>query len=205
MFSDEDRLKTDTLEYAWLLEILLGDVTGSLTFIQAEEVVHGLETLITLLLENEFQIHSVFTDRVDPGLPYKYEVTRFSLDLVDIYFVESGTALNFNLFPVRLSICNSHTNDYAKGLSACIGGLKLILFINEASRYENDSYSIKSGHQAGDLNGVYKTRSRSTVAADECNGDNVSGLSSVTISSVNTSTSSEDDTPQFNKYDARLG
>ena len=98
MFSDEDRLKTDTLEYAWLLEILLGDVTGSLTFIHAEQIVHGLETLIlSLMLENEFQIHSVFSDREDPGLPYKYEVTRFSLDLVDVYFVESGTALNFNV------------------------------------------------------------------------------------------------------------
>jgi len=98
MFSDEDRLKTDTLEYAWLLEILLGDVTGSLTFVQTEQIVHGLETLIlSLMLENEFQIHSVFSDREDPGLPYKYEVTRFSLDMVDVYFVECGTALNFNV------------------------------------------------------------------------------------------------------------
>jgi hypothetical protein len=69
MFSDENRLKTDTLEYAWLLEILL-----------------------------------------------KYEVVRFSLDLIDLYLVECATALNFNLRPIRLFTCNSHTNEYAKGV-----------------------------------------------------------------------------------------
>lgn len=97
MFSDEKRLKTDTLEYAWLLEILLGDITGALSPIQAEQFVHGVETLVTLLLENEYQLQPVFLDRVDPGLPYKYEVTRFSLDLIDLFLIESGTALNFNV------------------------------------------------------------------------------------------------------------
>ena len=97
MFSDEGRLKTDTLEYAWLLEILLGDVTGSLTPVQAEQVIHALESLFTLVLENEHQLHPVFYDRVDPGLPFKYEVTRFSIDLIDIYFVECGTALNLQV------------------------------------------------------------------------------------------------------------
>lgn len=67
MFSDENRLKTDTLEYAWLLEILLGDVTGSLTSIQAEQLVHGVESLVTLLLENDYQLEPVFSDRCDPG------------------------------------------------------------------------------------------------------------------------------------------
>lgn len=98
MFSDERRLKTDTLEYAWLLEILLGDITGAVSPIQAEQLVHGLETLLTLLLENEYQLEPVYIDREDPGLPYKYEVTRFSLDLIDLYLIESGTALNFNVF-----------------------------------------------------------------------------------------------------------
>jgi hypothetical protein len=54
MFSDENRLKTDTLEYAWLLEILLDDVTGALTPIQAEQHVHGVESLVTLLLKNDY-------------------------------------------------------------------------------------------------------------------------------------------------------
>ncbi|RMZ92833.1 hypothetical protein BpHYR1_052404, partial [Brachionus plicatilis] len=97
MFSDEERLKTDTLEYAWLLEILLGDVTGAVTPVQVETLLHGLESLLLLLFEDEYQLKPVYWNRTDPGLPYKYEVTRFSLDLIDIYLVESGTALNFNV------------------------------------------------------------------------------------------------------------
>lgn len=85
MFSDEQRLKTDTLEYAWLLEILLGDLTGTVTPVQLEQLVHGVETFVMLLLENDYQLQPVFVDRVDPGLPFKYEVVRFSLDLIDLY------------------------------------------------------------------------------------------------------------------------
>lgn len=65
MFSDENRLKTDTLEYAWLLEILLDDVTGALTLIQAEQLVHSVESLVTLLLENDYQLEPIFADRTD--------------------------------------------------------------------------------------------------------------------------------------------
>lgn len=76
MFSDENRIKTDTLEYAWLLEILLGDITGSITPIQTQQLVYSLETLLTLVLEKEHELQPVYADRLDPGLPYKYEVTR---------------------------------------------------------------------------------------------------------------------------------
>ena len=127
MFSDEGRTRTDTLEYAWLLEILLGDTTGFVTPIQAEQLLHGLEALFTTLLESDYQLHPVFANRMDPALPYKYEVTRFSLDLIDVYLVESGTALNLNLNPIRLSVCNSHTSDYATCLSAIIGKHKTLI------------------------------------------------------------------------------
>ena len=174
MFSDENRVKTDTLEYAWLLEILMGDLTGSITPVQTEQVVHGVETLITLMLENEYKLQNVFQNRIDPGLPYKYEITRFSLDLIDIFLVESGTALNFNLHPVRLSICNSHTDDYAKGLSACINEFKLILYINELSRNnaENPHFSPTS-----DSNDFSKLGARESF-----NKERYSNYSSSTIS-----------------------
>src|SRR5690349_20553486 len=97
MFSDEGRVKTDTLEYAWLMEIILGNATGYVTPIQAEQLLHGLEALFTTVLESDYQLHPVFYNRMDPALPYKYEVTRFSLDCVDVYLVESGTALNINV------------------------------------------------------------------------------------------------------------
>ncbi len=173
MFSDESRLKTDTLEYAWLLEILMGDLTGSITPVQTEQVIHGVETLITLMFENEYKLQNVFQNRIDPGLPFKYEITRFSLDLIDIYLVESGTALNFNLHPVRLSICNSHTDDYAKGLSACISEFKLILYLNELSRNNAENQHFSPTSQSNDY---------SKLARDSFNKERYSNYSSSTIS-----------------------
>jgi hypothetical protein len=57
MFSDKNRLKTDTLEYSWLLEILLGDVSGASSnahLSRTAQHVHGVESLVTLLLENDY-------------------------------------------------------------------------------------------------------------------------------------------------------
>jgi hypothetical protein len=212
MFSDENRLKTDTLEYAWLLEILLGDVTGALTPIQAEQLVHGVESLVTLLLENDYQLEPVFADRTDPGLPFKYEVVRFSLDLIDLYLVECATALNFNLRPIRLSTCNSHTNEYAKGLSAAVGQFALKMFINEASRLAPtpvlNSASNFTGHRHHHRRHELKKTStiqhdlESSMPLDEhdehvqhrldsiSNLSSSSSISSISLSSLNSSSSS---------------
>ena len=97
MFSDEGRVKTDTLEYAWLLEILLGDITGHVTPAQTTQVVNALELALKLILEDQFSFEPVFADRVDPGLPFKYEVTRFSIDSIDLFLVECATALNLKV------------------------------------------------------------------------------------------------------------
>jgi hypothetical protein len=122
MFSDEGRIKTDTLEYAWLLEILLGEVRANLTPVQAEQLVHGLESLFLLMFEDDHQLKPVYSDRIDPGLPYKYEITRFSIDCIELRLIESGVALCLYLYPVRLCMCDLHTIDYAKALTASING-----------------------------------------------------------------------------------
>ena len=38
----------------------------------------------------------------------KYRMTRVSVDLVELYLVESGVALEVQLYPLRLSTCNLH-------------------------------------------------------------------------------------------------
>jgi hypothetical protein len=80
-----------------------------------------------------------------------------------------------------------------------VGGLKLILFINEASRYDSDSYSGKAYDEIP--NTLSKDNSsHSTIAKGNYDvDDNVSILSSVTISSMNTTTSSESST--FNNFE----
>ena len=185
MFSDEGRIKTDTLEYSWLLEILLGDITGSVTPVQTQQVVYALETLLTLVLENEYEFEPVYLDRKDPGLPYKYEVTRFSIDLIDLFIVELGTALNLNLQPIRLSLCNSHTQEYAKGLSACIRDLQVKLFLNEASRSEPDKLTGMSKKPAMKLGGSRASFHRSNKSLASSNQSVfLSSLNSSSISSI---------------------
>lgn len=152
MFSDEQRIKTDALEYCWNLEILLGDITGSITPIQTQQLVHCIETIIVLVMDTEYGLEPVYPTRIDPALPYKYEIVRFSIDLIDLYMLEQGTALNINSNPIRLSLCNSHTDDYAKGLSACIDNIQLKLFLNEASRTtEQEKFQFKKTHPTGIL------------------------------------------------------
>ena len=205
MFSDKGRLKTDSLEYAWLLEILLGDITGSINPVQTQQIVHCLETMLTLIVEKEYSLEPVFLNRVDPSMPWKYEVTRFSIDLVDIYMIESGTALNINLFPVRLSICNSHTKEYAKGLSACAKTVRLKLFVNEASRGSGDETGsstlssskpmYKKRHSSTRFNASRSSLKLSSNHASECllnsNGsiNDVVSNSSVSLSSLESNSS----------------
>ena len=189
MFSDVGRIKTDTLEYGWLLEVLLGDVSGYLTPVQSEQVIHFLETFLNLMLENEYDLKPVYTNRVDPGLPYKYCVTKFSLDSVDIYLAESGTALNIQLFPVRLSMCNSHTKEYAKGLSVYIQEIKLKQYLNEANRSVNNKNlnetltNETSTHSGSPLSNKRSNRSTPT-------NRRTSSASTVSISSLSSNDSS---------------
>lgn len=59
MFSDKGRsLDQDTVEYAWLLEIQLGKLSGKLSSPQLYSVVACLETLVLLLSDSENELNS---------------------------------------------------------------------------------------------------------------------------------------------------
>jgi len=57
MFSPVGRaLDEDTVEYAWLIEAVLGQLTGRLTLPQLQHVVAGLESFLQLALDDENQL-----------------------------------------------------------------------------------------------------------------------------------------------------
>lgn len=63
MFSHEGlSLDAETLEYAWLLEVTLGDITGRLTAPQLQCVVECLQTFVFLVVdsENVLQVRTCF-------------------------------------------------------------------------------------------------------------------------------------------------
>jgi len=145
MFSNEGRtLDQETLEYAWLIEILLGKLSGRLSAPHLENVVTSCETFFLLALDVENSLRSPHSfllcyhgnnqfdcpvencdsltrtlgdstpgPRVSPPNPIilepsdqqllricptaeeiKYKMVRVSVDAVDIYLVEAGTALS---------------------------------------------------------------------------------------------------------------
>ncbi|BFF95237.1 transmembrane protein KIAA1109 homolog [Drosophila madeirensis] len=170
MFSNEGcALDEDTLEYSWLVEVQLGKLTGKLTLPQLVNVVTGLETLILLAIDPENCLKSPKTVRnCHHGVPsnlcpqtkeekkykcpssedIKYKMTRVSVDAVDVYLIESGTALHAWISPIRLANCNLHGQRVKSGISGLLPSILLRLFMLHAttpSYNTNTTGSNRSG------------------------------------------------------------
>jgi len=129
MFSPTGRaIDEETVEYAWMIEAVLGQLTGRLTLPQLQNVVAGLESFLHLALDDENQLTrppknptrchhdniqvqcpSSTHNTVDPSLlvalcpsseDIKYRMTRFSADLIDITLVETGSAIGIQVVNV---------------------------------------------------------------------------------------------------------
>ncbi|KAI5721596.1 hypothetical protein M8J77_022751 [Diaphorina citri] len=147
MFSDTGRsLDQETLEYAWQLEIQLGKLSGKFTSPQLYHVITGLETLVLLITDPESKLQA---PRLPPechhGIPpltcpesdadgkyrcpsgddIKYRMTRVCIDAIDLYLIESGTALNLWASPLRLATCNLHGNHVKAGVTAVLPAVRL--------------------------------------------------------------------------------
>lgn len=186
MFSNEGcALDEDTLEYSWLVEVQLGKLTGKLTLPQLVNVVTGLETLILLAIDPENCLKSPKTVRnCHHGVPsnlcpqtkeekkykcpssedIKYKMTRVSVDAVDVYLIESGTALHAWISPIRLANCNLHGQRVKSGISGLLPSILLRLFMlhttnstfntnttgsNRSGKLRADQDSLKSQDAGG--------------------------------------------------------
>ncbi|XP_064637366.1 bridge-like lipid transfer protein family member 1 isoform X3 [Lineus longissimus] len=153
MFSHEDvPLDKDTLEYGWLVEAIVGDIKGKLTAPQLSDITKFAETFIFLVddVENELEspIPYKFCQHAQPQPEctkwsmqsqynvlcptegdVKYRLTRLSVDTVDVYLAEAGTALNLQVYPIRLSTCNLHGKNNKAGITALIQNVSLRQFV----------------------------------------------------------------------------
>lgn len=65
MFSDVGKaLDQDTIEYAWLIEVQMGKLSGKLTAPQLYTIMASLETLVLLLADSENEFHSPADDAI---------------------------------------------------------------------------------------------------------------------------------------------
>ena len=154
MFSELERpLGSDTLEYAWLMELQCGNLVGKITVPQLHHIVSSVETLIYLTVDKEnvmkhprpykvCQHNARQTECIEsqedvlcPTVEdVKYTMLRFSVDLLDVHLVESGTAMRLQACPVRLATCNLHGQQTNQGVTAIVNSVQLHQYISSNTK-----------------------------------------------------------------------
>uniref|UniRef100_A0A131YCK3 Diaphanous n=1 Tax=Rhipicephalus appendiculatus TaxID=34631 RepID=A0A131YCK3_RHIAP len=149
LFSGANRpLGSETLEYAWLVELQAGDLTGRLTAPQLYDLVAGAELFVqqaqhnsAALVPPQGTIHcqhdqpQAECSHAEPGCPcpvsdeLKYRMTRFSLDYVDICLEEASSSISFELGPLKLTQCNLHSEQTSSGMSLQLRAANVAQFL----------------------------------------------------------------------------
>ncbi|KAK4290467.1 hypothetical protein Pmani_036628 [Petrolisthes manimaculis] len=117
MFSAEERsLDEETLEYAWLVELTVGTLSGKLTTPQLQNIITALEAFVFTVEDAENSLRHprpylyCYHGTPQPQCPQttsehfcpttdtiKYKMVRASLDGISLNLVESGTILCFQM------------------------------------------------------------------------------------------------------------
>jgi hypothetical protein len=151
MFSELDRpLGSETLEYAWLIEIQCGSLFGKVTATQLYNVFVSLETFLFLVgdKENVLRHPRPFkmcqhnenqkdcpkqtgdSDACQTVEELKYKLARFTMDAVDVNIVDKATALRVQLCPLRFSTCNLHGLQTKQGITALVNSVLIQQYVN---------------------------------------------------------------------------
>ncbi|XP_017281656.1 transmembrane protein KIAA1109 homolog isoform X11 [Kryptolebias marmoratus] len=155
-------LGSDTLEYAWLIDMQAGALTGRVTVPQVASMIEWGETFIFHVLSREFQLeqpkpsvicqHGADRRICDAKLScmpghcrtseeLKYTMTRLAMDGVDLFVVEHGCAANVKTGIIRVANCNLHNQAVGEGISAVVQDMNIRQYIeqqqyNEAARLQ---------------------------------------------------------------------
>ncbi|XP_063974640.1 bridge-like lipid transfer protein family member 1 isoform X5 [Diachasmimorpha longicaudata] len=161
MFSPEGRsLDQDTLEYAWLIEVQLGKLSGKITSPQLHHLVTSLETFVLMVMNKEnilrppglpHQCHHglppLQCPESDPDSHYrcpssediKYRMTRVAVDAIDLYLQEAGTATQLWVSPIRISTCNLHGHQVKSGVTGLMPTILIRQFVYAGGHFANNS------------------------------------------------------------------
>lgn len=142
MFSDLDRpLDSETLEYAWLIEVHVGDITGKLSLSQMHQILICVETFYMQVLQEDCSmqpptpyqkcLHDIVqslcpkTQESDNKMcPYsediKYRMVRIDLDKIQLFLAEKNSVLELDIDQMKLCTCNLHSCHTSSGMTALI-------------------------------------------------------------------------------------
>ncbi|XP_072481304.1 bridge-like lipid transfer protein family member 1 isoform X3 [Notamacropus eugenii] len=155
MFSAEGLpLGSDSLEYAWLIDIQAGCLTAKVTAPQLACLLEWGQTFVFHVVCREFELerpksvilcqHGIdrrFCESKMSCVPgpcstsddLKYTMTRLAVDGADLYVVEHGCATNIRMGAIRVANCNLHNQSVGEGISAAIQDFQVRQYIEQLS------------------------------------------------------------------------
>ncbi|XP_076663218.1 transmembrane protein KIAA1109 homolog tweek isoform X12 [Andrena cerasifolii] len=167
MFSNEGRsLDQETLEYAWLIEVQLGKLTGKMSSPQLHHLITSLETFLLMVKNNENSLRPPdLPHHCHHGIPplqcpdsdidkhyrcpssedIKYRMTRVAIDALDLYFQEVGTTVHLWISPIRVSTCNLHGQQVKSGVTGVLPRILIRQFVSAADHFANTSNTNTTG------------------------------------------------------------
>uniref|UniRef100_A0A8C4Y8Z4 Bridge-like lipid transfer protein family member 1 n=1 Tax=Gopherus evgoodei TaxID=1825980 RepID=A0A8C4Y8Z4_9SAUR len=155
MFSAEGLpVGSDTLEYAWLIDVQAGCLTAKVTAPQLTYLLEWGQMFMFHVMCREFELerpksvimcqHGIdrrFCESKMNCVPgpcptsddLKYTMTRLAVDGADLYVVEHGCATNIKMGAVRIANCNLHNQFVGEGVSAAIQDFQLRQYIEQVN------------------------------------------------------------------------
>uniref|UniRef100_A0A8C1ZIY2 Si:ch211-233a24.2 n=1 Tax=Cyprinus carpio TaxID=7962 RepID=A0A8C1ZIY2_CYPCA len=137
---------SDTLEYAWLIDVQAGALKGRVSVPQCASLLEWGESFVFHVVSREFQLqqpkpsvtcqHGVDRRVSLPGHcrtseDLKYTMTRLTVDGAQVFIVEHGCAANIKTGALRLATCNLHTAAVGEGISAVLQDVVIAQFIEQ--------------------------------------------------------------------------
>ncbi|XP_075964686.1 bridge-like lipid transfer protein family member 1 isoform X15 [Anarhichas minor] len=147
----------DTLEYAWLIDMQAGGLTGRVTVPQVASMIEWGENFLFHGVSREFQLeqpkpsvicqHGVDRRICDAKLgclpghcrtseELKYTMTRLAMDGVDLFVVEHGCAANIRTAIIHVANCNLHNQAVGEGISAVVQDVNIRQYIEQQPHSE---------------------------------------------------------------------
>ncbi|XP_014640029.1 PREDICTED: uncharacterized protein KIAA1109 homolog isoform X2 [Ceratotherium simum simum] len=153
MFSAEGLpLGSDSLEYAWLIDVQAGSLTAKVTAPQLACLLEWGQTFVFHVVCREYELerpksvmicqHGIdrrFCESKLSCIPgpcptsddLKYTMTRLAVDGADVYIVEHGCATNIKMGAIRVANCNLHNQSVGEGISAAIQDFQVRQYIEQ--------------------------------------------------------------------------
>lgn len=72
-------------------------------------------------------------------------MTRVSLDAIDLYLQEAGTASQIWISPIRISTCNLHGQQVKSGVTGVLPAILIRQFVSAAGHFANASNTNTTG------------------------------------------------------------